>query len=185
MDLRANGCYYHPGRLAVATCARCGVGICRDCLVRDENGTILCYQCGNEKLKQEHKEYRKWLKETGGRFKNWTEFIIPSIIGVLIIVLAAALIHIEAVPPITDKRDMVGMTYMLFSIPFGYTIWNDLLTPKYETIWNKVFGTWCTKVAFSLISGWIILPFVLIRFIVRKIRPNNHKQKKKEGKYEK
>ena len=92
---------------------------------------------------------------------------------------------IEAVPPITDKRDMVGMTYMLFSIPFGYTIWNDLLTPKYETIWNKVFGTWCTKVAFSLISGWIILPFVLIRFIVRKIRPNNHKQKEKEGKYEK
>ena len=175
MDLRANGCYYHPGRLAVATCARCGVGICRDCLVRDENGTILCYQCGNKKLKQEHKEYRKWLKEAAGRFKNWTEFIIPSIIGGLIIVLAAALIHIEAVPPITDKRDMVGMTYMLFSIPFGYTIWNDLLTPKYETIWNKVFGTWCTKVAFSLISGWIILPFVLIRFIVRKIRPNNHK----------
>ena len=56
MGLRESGCYYHRGRLAVATCARCGVGICRDCLVRDENGTILCYQCGNEKLKQEHKE---------------------------------------------------------------------------------------------------------------------------------
>lgn len=173
MYLRASGCYYHPGRLAVATCAKCGVGICRNCVVKNSQGTILCVQCGNEQLKQEHKEYRKWLKETGGRFKNWTEFIIPSIIGVLIIVLAAALIYIEAVPPITDKSDMVGMTYILFSIPFGYTIWNDLLTPKYETtIWDKVFGAWGTKVAFSLISGWIILPFVLIRFIVRKITSN-------------
>lgn len=177
MDLRASGCYYHPGRLAVATCAKCGVGICRECLVRDENGTILCYQCGNEKLRLKHKEYRKRLKENGGRFKSWTEFIIPSIIGILIIVLVVALTHIEAISPLTsttDKGDIVGMVYILFSIPFGYVIWSDLLTPKYETLWNKFFS-WAGKISFSLLSGWFIFPFVLIRFIVRKIRPSNHR----------
>lgn len=169
MGLRASGCYYHPGKLAVATCAKCGAGICRDCLVKDENGTIFCYRCRNEDLKQEHKEYRKWLKENGGRFKNWTDFVIPSIIGILLIVLGAALIRIGAIPSLADKIAVLYMSYMLFSLPFGYTVWNDLLTPKCEIL-LEILRTWGMKVCFSMMTGCFIFPFVLIRFVVRKIR---------------
>ena len=175
MDLRASGCYYHPGRLAVATCAKCGVGICRECLVRDENGTILCYRCGNEKLKKKHREYRKTLKESGGRFKNSTEFVIPGMIGILIAAVGVIAIHYGggmswsegAIMPVVASA---FFAYMLFSIPFCYVVLSDLFAPKYETLDNH-FCKWYLKIGISLFAGWIVFTFILIRFILKKNKP--------------
>lgn len=91
MYVQVSKCYYHPERGAVATCTKCGVGICRECAVKDSRGRILCYRCGNEDLRQEHKEYRKKLKASGGRFRRGAEFIFPGIIGILIVAAAGAL----------------------------------------------------------------------------------------------
>ena len=77
MHPQVSRCYYHPDKSAVATCTKCGVGICRDCAVKDDQGRILCYRCGNEYLKLEHKEHRKKIKDSGGRFRKGTDFIVP------------------------------------------------------------------------------------------------------------
>ena len=166
MQLQASGCYYHPGRLAVATCAKCGVGICRECAVKTPQGTILCYKCGNKQLKLEHKEYRKHLKESGGRFKNATEFIIPGIIGVIIAVAGVVATHYGFISFQGVKN--IFFLYFLFSIPFGYVVLSDLLSPKYDTIWNNVTNFYI-KIMCSFMIGWIVFPLVLIRFIIRKI----------------
>lgn len=177
MYLRASGCYYHPGRLAVATCAKCGVGICRECAVKDEYGTILCYQCGNEKLRQQHKEHRKQLKESGGRFRKGTEFIIPGIIGTLIAVVILTMNYYgigydgNHDPMNLGVWGTILMAYCLFSIPFAYIMLNDLLTPKYDTLLNRI-GNWGEKILTSLLVGWIAFTFIWIRFIVRKITSN-------------
>ncbi len=170
MDLRASGCYYHPGRLAVATCAKCGVGICRSCAVR-EQGRILCYKCANKDIVQEHKEYRKLLKERGGNFSYATDFIAPAIKGiVLAIIIPIALDWFYRVQGDSFAPD-IGLPfirYALFSSPFLYTILDDLFAPKWKTI-NDLVGNWWAKALVSLLFGGFAFPFILIRFIIKKI----------------
>lgn len=169
-QLRASGCYYHPGRLAVAICPKCGVGICRECAVKAQ-GRILCYKCANEDIIQEHKEYRKWLKERGGNFSRGQDFIIPGIKGILLAVFGFIIY-----PYISANNFEVQyfplMLYSLFSSPFLFTILDDLESHKYMKLKNLI-DNWMVKVLISYVFGWIIFPFILIRFIIIK-----NKQKK-------
>ncbi len=170
MYVQVSRCYYHPGRGAVAICAKCGVGICRDCAVKDDQGIILCYKCGNEKLRQEHEEYRARLKESGGRFKRGSEFIVPGIIGILIVVGIGAIVHYGGINNTMDESVFfrVFLAYFLFSIPFCYIVLSDLFAPKYDTIDNKL-NNWCVKIVISLVFGGIVFTFLWVRFIIRKI----------------
>lgn len=169
MSVQVNRCYYHPDRAAVAVCSECGAGICRECAVKYGGGKILCYQCGNEYLRQEHKQYRKELKESGGRFRSWIEFIFYGIIGVLIVVTVSALDHYGIIDyPLWEEENSVLVAYMLFSIPFGYTVLSDRFSPKYATEEIR-FIKWVLKLFISMIAGWILFPFFLIRFIRGKI----------------
>lgn len=175
MRLQVSKCYYHPDRGAVATCAKCGVGICEYCAVKDAQGKIICYRCGNKDLKQEHKEYRKLLKDRGGRFRKGTEFIVPGIIGILFVaIVLKALAYFGGIsdPIIRGWGNIVYVFigYMVFSIPFCYIVVNDWFAPKYDTAYNK-FSEWYLKLAISLMIGWLVFTFLWIRFIVRKIMP--------------
>ena len=181
MQPQVGSCYYHPEKGAVAICSSCGVGICRDCLVRDDRGRILCRDCGNEYLRQEHKEYRKRLKESGGRFQKGTEFIVPSVVGVLIVAAAGLLLHYGVFDTQFHANEMAGnwglfilVAYMLFSIPFCYIGLSDLIAPKFESSterWQKRFE----KFIISLLFGWAVFTFIVIRFFVRKSRAGRSK----------
>lgn len=178
MRLQASGCYYHPGRLAVAVCAKCGVGICRDCAVKNAQGTIICYKCGNEELRQEHKEYRKWLKERGGNFSKGTDFIVPGIIGILIVVGMAMLFYLSGqlneIVRETGKDGISIIIYELFTIPFCYIVIDDLFAHKYDTTFNLI-NNWVGKIAISFILGGIVFPVILIHFIIRKNKSKKNK----------
>lgn len=174
MQLQASRCYYHPERGAVATCTKCGVGLCQDCAIRGDSSEIFCPQCANEILRQEHKEHRRWLKERGGRFVTITDFIIPGIIGILIAVGAGILDHYLNYYGIMyiltgSEKEQLFIEYALFSAPFCYILLSDLFTPKYDKRYN-IINKWLFKVVISFTFGWIVLPFLFIRFIVRKIR---------------
>lgn len=175
MQFLASKCYYHPERGAVATCAKCGAGICRDCAVKHDGGVILCYQCENEYLRKEHREYRKQLKERGGSFTKGTDFIIPSIVGLLLIAVFGALEYFGVTnnPP-NGAGGYLLEAYLLFSIPFSYTLISDLFAPKYD-----VYGWWIIKlmikITLSALSAPIILPILLVRFIVKKFASGKNK----------
>ena len=143
MYLQASRCYYHPERGAVATCAKCGVGICKSCAVKDPQGRIVCYQCGNEALKEEHREYRKWLKERGGTFSTGKDFIVPGIIGIIINVVIGIIslyngINITSDSIYVDFAARIFLFYYFFSIPFCYILINNLFAGKYDTISNII-----------------------------------------------
>lgn len=171
MGIKISNCYYHGNRPAVATCAQCGVGICRECAVKDDSGRIICYKCGNSNLKQEHKEYREMIKEQGGRFRNGTEFIVPGIIGILIAIAGGWFIYFG---PFDMRvftgvnKDFIMIEYLLFSSPFGMIMLNDRFAPKYDT-WSNLFNTWFLKVMFSFFIGGIVFAFYLFRFVMSKI----------------
>lgn len=158
MKLDASGCYYHPGRRAVAVCSKCGVGVCKECAVKNGH-TILCYQCADEMLWQEHQEYRKELKEAGGRFIHGTEFIIPGIIGFLIVIAGnGALIYDGNMGHLMHDANILLVllarflfSYFLFSIPFSFVIINDLFIPQYYNL-EKV----AINLILSLFVGWIV-----------------------------
>lgn len=175
MYLQASRCYYHPERGAVAICAKCGVGICRECAVKNNLGQVLCYQCGNEQLRLEHKAHRKRLKEGGGRFRTGREFIFPGIVGICIIIGVVLLDHFY-----NNNKIMVGgifyislFSYILFSLPFGYILLNDLFAPKYDTIYSG-FYKWYWKVWIALLFGWIAFTFYWIRFVIGKVAPRKN-----------
>lgn len=184
MRQQVSNCFYHPDRSAVATCSKCGVGICEYCAVKDVQGKIVCYRCGNEDLKQEHKEYRKSLKERGGRFRKGTEFIVPGIVGTLLVVLSFILLKYSAengtgsLSSIIDgwEKMLVNaiLAYFIFSLPFCYILLNDLFAPKYDTAHNN-FGKFLLKILISFLFGWLVFTFLWIRFIVRKIMSSKSK----------
>lgn len=179
MSVQVGRCYYHPDRGAVAVCAECGAGVCRECAVKDGGGRVLCRQCGNEALKQEHKEYRKWLKESGGRFREGREFILPCIIGVLLVAVGGVATYFDGslVRHLENGNiaEIIGFAYMLFSMPFGYIKVNDVIPPKYNSIFRLLICFFVT-----MMIGWIVFPFFVVRFIFRKIKPKQDKPQNTE-----
>ena len=173
MSVNVSRCYYHMDEPAVAVCAQCGAGICRRCAVKDDYGKVICSKCGNSNLKQEHREYRKLLKQNGGRFRDGTEFIIPGIIGILINIVIGFIDYkvniFELGVTMGDIILRIFLIYMFFSIPFCMTMLNDRFAPRYDTRLNH-FSHWYFKICFSLFAGWIVFTFYLIRFIVCKIK---------------
>lgn len=177
MQTQVGKCYYHPDMGSVALCAKCGVGLCRDCAI-SEGGKILCPSCANELLKQEHKEYRKWIKERGGHFVEGRDFIRPGVIGLLMILVFAvlevvldhnqfilAMFHSNLPLPVCAFL-IVLFAYLTFSIPFGYIIVNDLFTPRYHR--GLVSLTFAFTVTISVTFGWIIFAVILVQFFARK-----------------
>lgn len=178
MQLQASKCYYHPERGAVTTCAKCGVGICKECSAKVDRGRILCYQCGNEYLKREHKEYRKWIKERGGRFREGRDFVFPGIIGVLIVIAYITIDYFHLLGStsyiIGKWADTFFMAYILFSWPFSFIMLGELLYLKFNSeLLNRI--KFIIKFAISLLFGWIIFPFILIRFIIGKTNSTKSK----------
>lgn len=182
MYTKISNCYYHVERPSVALCSKCGVGICRECAVKD-GGRILCVSCGNENLKMEHKQYRQMLKQQGGRFKSAKEFIIPGIIGLLIILTIVVLIGftdseaiLREINHCNNIYQIFGLllagifiAYALFSVPFAVILMNDIFAPKYDTRWN-ILSKWYFRFWIALFFGWIVFTFYLVRFIIIRIK---------------
>lgn len=177
MNVEVNRCYYHGNRPTVAVCQQCGVGICRECAVKDEFGKVICYKCGNSNLKEEHKKFREQLKQEGGRFTIGSEFIFPTIIGVLIVVVMIGGMYYTDYSNfradfMRDGTEFIALlmcAYTLFTIPFSMIILNDIFAPRYDT-WDKRFNKWYLKVCISWLTGWIVFPVCLIRFVWIKIK---------------
>lgn len=179
MQTQVGKCYYHPDVGSVALCAKCGVGLCRDCAI-SEGGKILCPLCADELLKQEHKEYRKWIKERGGHFVEGRDFIKPGIIGLLMILVFAVLevvldqnqfisaMFYSSLPLPVCVFLIVLLAYLIFSIPFGYVIVNDLFAPRCRRGLTSLTFAFTATVSFTF--GWIIFAVILVQFFVCKKR---------------
>lgn len=174
MNVRISRCYYHVEKPAVAVCAQCGADICRECAVKDDFGRIICCECGNNNLKQEHKKYREALKQQGGRFRDGKEFVIPGIIGILINIVICLIAYnenflVSGNGVMMDILVMIPVMYVFFSIPFCMIMLNDRFAPRYDT-WYNHFSGWYWKIVISFLVGWIVFTFYLIRYIIIKIK---------------
>lgn len=179
MSIRVSGCYYHPDRGAVAVCDECGVGVCNSCAVKAD-GRILCKQCAkedlrriNKELKHDHQQYQEWLKERGGRFVELKDFIRPGLIGLLLAIAAVILGNITEDSIFKDGvLTGIAMMYWLFSAPFCYTLLGTLIAPTthIKTVFWELSMRQIIKLFISMLTGWIVFPIIVIRFIVGKVK---------------
>lgn len=182
MQPQISKCYYHPERNAVATCSKCGAGICRDCAVKDGQGRIICRQCANEELRQEQKDYRKRLKERGGRFRTGKDFIAPGIIGILIIIAAEIWLIYDGSFYQTSLSNgasslasliltNIMLAYWLFSMPFCYLVLRDLIPVYHSTTALGLVNA--VKLVFKLFVivflGWLVFTILWLRLILQRI----------------
>lgn len=170
MDYRINSCYYHPDRPTVAVCAKCGVGICKSCTIKGSSKKALCIRCANEELRKEHHEFRKLLREKGGRFRTGKEFIVPSIIGIALCVALTLLAFFDSQHP-SMPHDPLNATafvvailfleYNFFAIPFCVRGLMDIFAPRYRT--SPSILKIIIYVIVPLLASWLFLSFYLVR----------------------
>lgn len=197
MPVQVSGCYNHPERKAVATCSKCGVGLCESCVRKDFEGRVVCPSCHrdelrreNKELYQEYKEFRKALKERGGQFSQGKDFIRPGIIGgllVIITILAYSFVpelreHVSySVASLEAEGGMGGVVlffvlleYWWFSVPFCYIVVRDLFPPRYS-LFEGVPTRILVATMVSPLIGGLVFTFYWVRFVIRKIRSRKKK----------
>ncbi|MBR6310403.1 MAG: hypothetical protein IKR52_04300 [Paludibacteraceae bacterium] len=168
-------CYYHPNEDAVATCARCGVGLCRECAGKYKytDGKLICRQC-YETLDKENRAMEnaglqaelKTLKEhLRGVFlsallicaflsvKVWnggmdvTIYKMPFFIGVVIVLFFFSLFFVES------------FTYLINELPLQ--TWNCL---------GQLLKLGICVFLSALLVGTVIGPPILILKKIRRKR---------------
>ena len=169
-------CYYHAGKFAVTTCTNCGVSICKECAVKDFDKNIICVQCGNRMLKEDHKAFRKEVKDRGGMFSEGVEFIIPSIVGIILAVaFIVTTMNVDAFKPLysEDTKTIIAVCaayfVLFFGLPYGYVALRELFADRFVSF-GAIIGIWWLKVMVSMFFGWLFFLFFIIRFIIRRIR---------------
>lgn len=146
-------CYNHPTQTAVVQCADCGKGLCAQCA---NNYTMsICNACNSQRIKKE-----KW-----NIVKSW---MFTFVFGIIAMVLLGAFLF---TPGGEYKFSYFGYPMLLW-ISFGlFPGWQALnrITPNIFLVlpilgWILYF---VVKFLLAIAIGWIILPFKLIKDVVR------------------
>jgi hypothetical protein len=83
----ANGmvCYHHQSKPAVAQCAECGKGICKDCYdMYGDSKTALCFNCTENSVKEHASDIMAFREQVK---RNRTKMIAGGVIGGIFLVI--------------------------------------------------------------------------------------------------
>lgn len=171
-------CFNHPEREAVATCQKCGKGLCRECA--GKYTPCLCDSCAaqiqrNQQQQAQSKEDQRKQKYKAALVDTRSEFIKTAVIG---IVLGIFFVWVVAQG---YGSDLIGyVLYFCFGLclPFGW----KLLTYVQSFFPITIIGTfgfwfvWCVfKAVFSVIVGIPAFVYQLIKTISAQNKINNIK----------
>lgn len=160
-------CFNHPDREAVATCQKCGKGLCRECA--GKHSPCLCDDCAAQIQRDKQAQARNKEEEKKQKYKDAlvdtrSEFVKTVAYGIII-----GLIWIWLLSSPSDTfADKAGSFVLAFFIPFGWKV----LTYLQSFIPLALFGTWwfwiiyaCVKACLSIFVGIPAFIYQLIRTI--------------------
>ncbi len=148
-------CFNHEERDAVATCQKCGKGLCKECA--SKHTPCLCDMCftaiqAEQQQRAQTAENQRRQKYVNALVDTRSEFIKTCVLGIICGVIAALLINNT-----NEGGDVIisGFLYFFF-VPFGW----KLLTYIQSKFPVTVFGTflfwiiWCVfKIVISIFVG--------------------------------
>ncbi len=172
-------CFNHPEREAVATCQKCGKGLCRECA--EKYTPCMCDPCAGQtrrsqqQLAQNREEQRK-QKYKDALVDTRSEFIKTAVIGILIGILCAWFMKGEHKG--LAFTDYAGYFILGFFVPFGW----KFLTYLQSFFPLSIFGTFwfwiiygVVKLALSMLVGIPAFLYQLVKTIFTQIKINKLK----------
>ncbi len=176
-------CFNHPEREAVATCQKCGKGLCRECA--EKHTPCLCDTCAvqiqrSRQEQAQNKEDQRKQKYKDALVDTRSEFIKTSVIGILIGILGIWLGRWDSANTgeIYSFAEYVGLFCVWFCVPFGW----KLLTYLQSFVPVSLFGTFwfwiiygAVKVVLSAIIGIPAFIYQLVKTIFAQRKMNKLK----------
>lgn len=175
-------CFNHPEREAVATCQKCGKGLCKECA--EKYTPCMCdpcaakvqrdrYQQAQSKEEQRKQKYRDALVDSR------SEFITTTAIGILVgIILVWFMTKTEYGDADASFTDCVGYFFLGICVPFGWKI----LTYLQSFFPLSIIGTFwfwiiygAVKLILSMIVGIPAFFFQLVKTIFNQRKINKLK----------
>lgn len=135
-------CFNHPERDAVATCQKCGKGLCRECA--EKYTPCMCDACAAQAQKNKQQQAINKENERKQKYKDAlvdtrSEFIKTALIGIVV-----GIIGVWWTATHTSDGEQysflyyVGLFFGYFCIPYGW----KFLTYLQSFLPISIFGTW-------------------------------------------
>ena len=143
-------CFNHTEREAVATCQKCGKGLCKECA--EKYTPCMCDTCAeqtrkNQQQQAQNKEEQRKQKYKDALVDTRSEFITTVIIGVVLSIVLIIWLRDD-----TDGFiDYVFFFIIGICIPFGL----KFLTYLQSFIHLRIWGTW-----------WFWLIYVIVKAVL-------------------
>lgn len=158
-------CFNHVEREAVATCKKCGKGLCKECA--EKYTPCMCDACAAQlqqdkqqqaqnKEEQRKQKYKDALVDTRG------EFIKTTLIGVVIGIALMVWQHDDAY----TVGDYIGYLIIGLFIPFGW----KFLTYLQSFIPIFLFGTWWFWLIYIIVKAFLSIFIGIPAFIYQLVK---------------
>ncbi len=173
-------CFNHPEREAVATCQKCGKGLCRECA--EKHMPCLCDTCAAQIQKDQQQEAKTKEDQRKQKYKDALvdtrgEFIKTAVIGILVGIVGVWWMATQE-NAIDGFGDYVGYFFVAFCIPFGWKFFTYL--QSFIPIF--LIGTWWfwliyigVKAILSILAGVPAFIYQLVKTILTQRKINKLK----------
>ena len=166
-------CFNHSEIDAVATCQKCGKGLCRECA--EKYAPSMCDSCAdqvqrNRQQQAKNKEEQQKQKYKDALVDSRSEFIGTAAIGILVGIFTVWYMTKSRYGN-ADARfiDCVGYFFVGICIPFGWKFLTYLQSFFPLTIFGSFlfwFVFWSVKLILSIIVGIPAFIFQLVKTIL-------------------
>lgn len=171
-------CFNHPEREAVATCQKCGKGLCRECA--EKYTPCMCDSCAEQTRRSQQQQAQNKEEQRKQKYKDAlvdtrSEFIKTAAIGILVgIIFVWFMTKSEYGDADSSFADCVGYFFLGVCVPFGW----KFLTYLQSFFPVFILGTFlfwiiygAVKLVLSMIIGIPAFFYQLVRtiFTQRKI----------------
>lgn len=173
-------CFNHIEREAVATCQKCGKGLCRECA--EKYTPCMCDTCATQIQKDQHQQAQNKEEQRKQKYKDAlvdtrSEFITTAVIGIIVGIVGVWLGAWDAknTGEINSFADNVGLFFVWFCVPFGWKFLTYLQSffPMFiiGTFWFWIiYGG--VKVVLSAIVGVPAFIYQLVKTILNQSKIN-------------
>lgn len=174
-------CFNHTERDAVATCQKCGKGLCRECA--EKHTPCLCDTCAaqiqrDKQQQAKTKEDQRKQKYKDALVDTRSEFIKTAVIGILVGIFFVWWSVTRGENVGYGFVDYVGYFFVAFCIPFGWKFFTYL--QSFFPIF--IIGTWwfwflfgVVKLLLSVFAGVPAFIYQLVKTILTQRKINKMK----------
>ncbi len=164
-------CFNHPDREAVATCQKCGKGLCKECA--QKYTPCMCESCAekaqhDQQQQAQNKEEQRKQKYKDALVDSRSEFIKTTIIGIVIasICIWYSYHYQQSLTEDYSLGDWIGQFLLWVCVPFGWKV----LTYLQSFIPISIFGTWWFWIIYIGVKAFLSILVGIPAFIYQLVK---------------